>query len=75
MKQILKNIFQYLTDRKTWKRVYYFSRVKDPEEALSPLTKKDIIPILLTFFLIFLFVYLVVLVVVASDKIFNFARH
>jgi len=75
MRDGLNRIVSYLTARETWKRVYYFSRVKDPSEANTPLTRKDIIPIILAFSAILLFVYIVVLLVGIFDKLFHFTNH
>jgi len=74
MRDNLNKIWHYLIDRETWKRVYYFSRIKDPSEANTPLTRKDIVPIILAFLAILLFVYIVMLVVTITDKLFNFRK-
>jgi hypothetical protein len=58
-------------DGETWKRVYYFSRVKDPSEGKIPLTRKDIAPIILAFSAIFIFVYIVVLMAAFISKLFQ----
>jgi len=71
MRALLNKIWHYLMDRETWKRVYYFSRVKDPSDANIPLTLKDIVPIILAFSAILLFVYIVVLVVCLTGKLFH----
>lgn len=75
MNKTFKNIIAYLTDRGTWKQVYYLSRVKDPEEGRRPLTKKDIVPIILCLVLILLFVYFVVIFVTGLDHAFRYAKH
>jgi hypothetical protein len=74
MRDSLGKIWHYLIDRETWKRVYYFSRIKDPSEANTPLTRKDIVPIILAFSAILLFVYVVVLVVDILGKLFHFGK-
>ena len=71
MSKIIGKIISYLSDAETWKRVYYFSRVKDPEEGKIPLTKKDIIPIILAFSLILLFVYVVILIVSGLGALYH----
>ena len=71
MTKIIGKIISYLSDAKTWKRVYYFSRVKDPVEGKIPLTKKDIVPIILAFSLILLFVYAVILMVSGLGALYH----
>lgn len=71
MTKIIGKIISYLRDAETWKRVYYFSRIKDPEEGKIPLTKKDIVPIILAFSLILLFVYAVILMVSGLGALYH----
>jgi len=59
----IKRIVSYLMDAKTWKRVDYFASIKSTNDSKIPLTKKDIVPIILAFLLIMLFVYVVILIV------------
>jgi len=41
------NLIERLKSRETWERVVYFAKLKSPKEGLKPLTKDDILPIII----------------------------
>ena len=58
MYSIINKLIKYLISPDTWNKVYYFMRIKNSNEAKRPLNKNDVVPIVLAFLVIFLFVYL-----------------
>ena len=57
MKKIITSFFRELISRKTWDKVWYFSRAKDPSELSRILSKGDILPIILSILVAFGSVY------------------
>jgi hypothetical protein len=71
MLKIISRIISYLINTETLKRVDYFASIKSTNDTKIPLTKKDIIPIILAFLLILLFVYAVILIVSGLGALYH----